>query len=179
MPSESGFVFVRQPQILGRAFGGWNAPYLPAPDETCVNGLVDEAPDLELLAPVRLCVVCFRCRPPGLPEDDVERLNRRLGEALLADGRVYAGTTIYRGVTALRPAIVNWRTTEVDIDLLWSVVRELGQRLSAEIAGEGTGAHDESPGGGEPRRSGEIAGVHPTHRGDIRSRYSGFTPAPD
>jgi glutamate/tyrosine decarboxylase-like PLP-dependent enzyme len=101
-----------------------------------LGGLIDESPDLELLAPVRLCVVCFRYRPPGLPEDDVEQLNRRLGEALLADGRVYVGTTIYRGVTTLRPAIVNWRTTEVDTDLLLSIVLELGQRLSAEIAGE-------------------------------------------
>jgi glutamate/tyrosine decarboxylase-like PLP-dependent enzyme len=162
--------------MLGRAFGAWNAPYLPAPDETRINynnlgpessrraralpiwatlraygregaramverhqdlavrlgSLVDQAPDMELLAPVQLCVVCFRYRPPGMAEDEVERLNRRLGEELLADGRVYAGTTLYRGKTALRPAIVNWRTTEPDIDLFFSVVQELGQRLSAE-----------------------------------------------
>jgi hypothetical protein len=48
---------------------------------------------------------------------------------VLADGRVYAGTTVYEGRTALRPAIVNWRTREGDVDLLVDVVRELGQRL--------------------------------------------------
>lgn len=78
---------------------------------------------------MRLCVVCFRYRPPGVPESAVDSLNASLGRALLADGRVYVGTTVYRGHTALRPAIVNWRTTEADIELLVSVVRELGVRL--------------------------------------------------
>jgi glutamate/tyrosine decarboxylase-like PLP-dependent enzyme len=92
--------------------------------------LVEGAADLELLAPVRLCVVCFRYRPPGVPEERLDELNARLGEALLADGRVYAGTSVYRGMTVLRPAIVNWRTTVADIELFAEVVRELGAGLT-------------------------------------------------
>ncbi|GAA4084117.1 pyridoxal phosphate-dependent decarboxylase family protein [Actinomadura miaoliensis] len=91
--------------------------------------LVERAPDMELLAPVQLCVVCFRYRPPGVPEERLNELNARLGEALLADGRVYAGTTSYRGMTAFRPAMVNWRTTEADVELLVEVIRELAARL--------------------------------------------------
>jgi glutamate/tyrosine decarboxylase-like PLP-dependent enzyme len=87
--------------------------------------LVDEAPDLERLADVPLCIVCFRARPAGVPESDLDELNRKVGAALLADGRVFAGTTVYDGRVALRPAIVNWRTTRADIDLLVDVVREL------------------------------------------------------
>jgi glutamate/tyrosine decarboxylase-like PLP-dependent enzyme len=90
---------------------------------------IEEAPDLELLAPITVFVVCFRYRPPGVAEEDLDTLNRRLGEELLEDGRVYAGTTVYRGRVALRPAIVNWRTTDEDVDLLASVVREIGARL--------------------------------------------------
>jgi glutamate/tyrosine decarboxylase-like PLP-dependent enzyme len=86
---------------------------------------VDEAPDLERLAEVPLCLVCFRVRPPGVPEADLDDLNRRVAAALLADGRVFAGGTVYAGKAALRPAIVNWRTTEADIDLLVEVVRSL------------------------------------------------------
>ena len=92
---------------------------------------VEEAPDLELLTPVRLNIVCFRFNPPGAEESDLNDLNERLGEAVLEDGRVYAGTTVYGGCTALRPAIVNWRTREDDVDFLVDVVRELGQRLRA------------------------------------------------
>jgi len=37
---------------------------------------VDESPDLERLAEVPLNVVCFRFRPPGVPEDALDDLNR-------------------------------------------------------------------------------------------------------
>ncbi|MEV4534762.1 pyridoxal-dependent decarboxylase [Asanoa sp. NPDC049518] len=93
-------------------------------------GLVDAAPELERLADVPLCIVCFRVRPPGVPPAELDDLNRRVGEALLEDGRVFAGTTVYEGKVALRPAIVNWRTTSRDIELFVSVVRELASGLS-------------------------------------------------
>ena len=92
---------------------------------------VDEAPDLERLAEVPLNIVCFRYRPPDVGEDDLDELNLRLGEEVLADGRVYVGTTRYEGRVAFRPAIVNWRTEAEDVDLLVTVVRELGARLFA------------------------------------------------
>jgi glutamate/tyrosine decarboxylase-like PLP-dependent enzyme len=90
---------------------------------------VDEAEDLERLADVPLNIVCFRYRPPGVPEEELDALNARLGEHVLADGRVYVGTTSFAGKTAFRPAIVNWRTREADIDLLVDVLQELGSKL--------------------------------------------------
>ncbi|GAA0813788.1 pyridoxal phosphate-dependent decarboxylase family protein [Spirilliplanes yamanashiensis] len=90
---------------------------------------VEQAPDLELLAEARLCIVCFRAAPPGVPEDALDDLNRAVAAALLDDGRVYAGGTVYGGRAALRPAIVNWRTTADDVDLFVDVVRELVSRL--------------------------------------------------
>jgi glutamate/tyrosine decarboxylase-like PLP-dependent enzyme len=90
---------------------------------------VDEEPELERLADVPLNVVCFRARPAGLGDDELDELNRRLGEAIIEDGRVYVGTTTYDGRVALRPAIVNWRTTERDIDALVELVLELGRGL--------------------------------------------------
>jgi glutamate/tyrosine decarboxylase-like PLP-dependent enzyme len=91
---------------------------------------VDAAPDLERLAEVPLNVVCFRYHPPGLAEPDLNEVNRRLGEALLDDGRVFAGATVFGGRVALRPAISNWRTTAADLDLFVAVVRELGARAA-------------------------------------------------
>jgi glutamate/tyrosine decarboxylase-like PLP-dependent enzyme len=86
---------------------------------------VDDAPELERLAEVPLNIVCFRVHPPGVPEDQLDELNSRLGEALLRDGRVFVGTTTYDGKVAFRPAIVNWQTTERDVDMLVDVVLEL------------------------------------------------------
>ena len=96
-----------------------------------VGAAVEAAPDLELLAPVQLNVVCYRYRPPGIAEGELDDLNRRLGEAILEDGRVYFGTTVYAGKIAFRPAISNWRTTEPDVDLIVTVTRELGAALAA------------------------------------------------
>jgi glutamate/tyrosine decarboxylase-like PLP-dependent enzyme len=87
---------------------------------------IDAAPDLERLAEVPLNVVCFRYHPPSWTEPQLNDINRRIGDRLLEDGRVYAGGTVFGGRTALRPAISNWRTTAADLDLLVEVVRELG-----------------------------------------------------
>ncbi|MFD0687110.1 pyridoxal phosphate-dependent decarboxylase family protein [Actinomadura fibrosa] len=174
VPQESGFSFVRDPELLRGAFGSWGAAYLTAGDGERVNynelgvessrraralpiwaslraygregyramverhldvaahlgALVERAPDLELLAPVQLCVVCFRYRPEGVPEERLDGLNARLGEALVADGRVYAGTSLYRGMRAFRPTALNWRTTETDVERLVEVLRELGATLT-------------------------------------------------
>jgi glutamate/tyrosine decarboxylase-like PLP-dependent enzyme len=88
---------------------------------------VDAEPELERLAEVPLNIVCFRWRPPTASEEELDELNRQLGEALLADGRVFAGTTVFEGKVAFRPAIVNWRTESEDIDLLVDVLLELAR----------------------------------------------------
>ena len=92
---------------------------------------VDAAPELERLADVKLNIVCFRLRPSGVPEDELNDLNQRLLDALLEDGRVFVTGTVYDGKRALRPALVNWRTQEADVDLLVETVRELGAALIA------------------------------------------------
>jgi len=86
---------------------------------------VDTAPELERLAAVPLNIVCFRARPAGVGERQLDEFNDRLGAALRADGRVFVGTTTHGGRTALRPAIVNWQTDTADVDLLVQVTREL------------------------------------------------------
>jgi glutamate/tyrosine decarboxylase-like PLP-dependent enzyme len=92
---------------------------------------VDAEPELERLAEVPLNVVCFRYRPAGVREEELDELNRRLGQAVLEDGRVYFGTTVYRGKVAFRPAIVNWRTRPEDVDLIVPITLELGTSLVA------------------------------------------------
>ena len=92
---------------------------------------VDGSPELERLAEVPLNIVCFRFHPPGLSDAELDDLNARLGAEVLADGRVFFGTTRYEGRVAFRPAFVNWRTTEADVDLVAEVVLELGARLLA------------------------------------------------
>ncbi len=92
--------------------------------------LVDRADDFERVADVPLNIVAFRYRPARVATERLDDLNARIGAQILADGRIYMGTTRYRGMTVFRPAIVNWRTTETDVDLIIDVVREIGGRLA-------------------------------------------------
>jgi glutamate/tyrosine decarboxylase-like PLP-dependent enzyme len=91
---------------------------------------VDAEPELERVADVTLNVVTFRVCPDGVPEDELDELNRELGGELLRDGRVFAGTTVYDGKVVFRPAIVNWRSGEADVDLLVDVLLELARSRS-------------------------------------------------
>lgn len=91
--------------------------------------LVTKNPDLELLEEVVINVVCFRYHPQGQSEDQLNRLNQELGKKILEDGRVYLGTTTYKGKIALRPAIVNWRTETSDIDFMIKVILELAHQI--------------------------------------------------
>jgi hypothetical protein len=65
-----------------------------------------------------------------VPREELDALNHELGEALLRDGRVFAGTTTYEGKIAFRPAIVNWSTERGDVDLLVDVLLELLEGMS-------------------------------------------------
>ena len=98
-----------------------------------VARLVEEADDLELLLPAPLNIVYFRYRPAGVPAEELDELNIRIGQKILTDGRVYVGTTHWAGVVGFRPAFVNWRTTRADAELVLETVRDLGSRLVPEM----------------------------------------------
>jgi glutamate/tyrosine decarboxylase-like PLP-dependent enzyme len=82
-------------------------------------------PELELLAPVALNVVCFRyvCADP-------EHVNREIVLRLYDQGRVAPSSTELGGCYAIRAAIVNHRTSEAEIDLLVDAVLHAGRALT-------------------------------------------------
>ncbi|NCN23765.1 MAG: cytochrome D ubiquinol oxidase subunit I, partial [Gallionella sp.] len=74
---------------------------------------VEATPELELLAPVALNIVCFRYRGA-----DANTLNAALVVALQESGIAAPSATTLNGQIAIRAAIVNHRTTAADIDAL-------------------------------------------------------------
>ncbi len=77
-----------------------------------LGDFVSASPHFELLAPVRLNIVCFALR-----DGDAARRDRLLA-ALQADGRVFLTPTVYQGRPGLRAAFSNWRTGEADLALV-------------------------------------------------------------
>jgi aromatic-L-amino-acid decarboxylase len=82
---------------------------------------IEAEPQLELLAPVALNIVCFRYRSP-----DANRVNAALVVALQESGIAAPSTTTINGQLAIRAAIVNHRTTTSDIDALIDATLALG-----------------------------------------------------
>lgn len=99
-----------------------------------LSGLIDEAPDLTLMAPVTLSVVCFRYVPPGSwPDDYLDQLNRELEVRVQDDGRVFLTATSLDRRFVLRGCVLHYGTTDEDIRYLVDVVRELGRTVHAEL----------------------------------------------
>jgi glutamate/tyrosine decarboxylase-like PLP-dependent enzyme len=87
-----------------------------------------EAEDLEL-TPDRpeLSVVCFRHVPATLA-DDPERLDRyqlALQRAIELDGSAWVSVTTLRGRRWLRAGVVNYLSTEADVDALLETIRRV------------------------------------------------------
>ncbi|WIO74678.1 aminotransferase class V-fold PLP-dependent enzyme [Porticoccaceae bacterium LTM1] len=172
VPYDSGYAFVRDCNLLARAFR-YAADYLPGENierptpgaigpessrrgrsfavwgtikaygrnghreivEHCLDlaqhfaGQVRRLEHLELMNDVQLNIVAFRYNPGGMSEEQLNVLNNRLGEAVLADGRFQVGTSKIGSRTILRPAFSNWRTRFSDVEDFAKVVLEIAQSL--------------------------------------------------
>lgn len=79
-------------------------------------------PELELLGPAALNIVCFRYRATN------DEWNAEIVADLHEAGRVAPSLTRIDGRTAIRAAIVNHRTTEHDVNVLIDSVLTLGRQ---------------------------------------------------
>lgn len=80
--------------------------------------------DFELLAPVPLSIVCFRYKNG---DDD---FNKRLMVEVQRDGDSYLSNAMIDGRFALRACIVNFRTTNADVDRLLDTIRRVARRMT-------------------------------------------------
>lgn len=79
---------------------------------------IEQSPRFELLAPVRLNIVCFALR-----NANAEQRNQFL-ERLKEDGRVLLTPTFFAGKPAIRAAFSNWSTSEEDIPVILEALAE-------------------------------------------------------
>lgn len=86
---------------------------------------ITQLPQLELLQPVMLNIVCFRYRG-----EDADRLNADIVIALQESGIAAPSTTVIGGQLAIRVAIVNHRTSAEDLDAMLEAVLDLGATMN-------------------------------------------------
>jgi glutamate/tyrosine decarboxylase-like PLP-dependent enzyme len=97
-------------------------------------GEVEARADFELMAEPTLSIAAFRYRPRGLAGDEeaLARLNRRIVNHLVGSGAFFLAPTLLKGRTAMRTAIVNFRTTEADLRALLDEAADAGSRLGSD-----------------------------------------------
>ena len=95
-------------------------------------GLVNAEPELELLAPPGLDIVCFRYYADQLDTESANRLNKRLLIELQEGGLAAPSYTTLNGIYCLRAAISNHRSRFEDFDLMVAEIVRIGRRLSQQ-----------------------------------------------
>jgi glutamate/tyrosine decarboxylase-like PLP-dependent enzyme len=95
-----------------------------------LRDLVEATPELELLAPVPLNIVCFRYVDASWDQAQLNRLNEELLIRLHESGVAVPSSTTLNGTYALRAAITNHRSRREDFDILVRKVVELGKEVS-------------------------------------------------
>jgi aromatic-L-amino-acid/L-tryptophan decarboxylase len=105
--------------------------------------LVQRSEDFEMLAPVELSVFCFRYLPARLKsalagadqneqrriEQELNALNEQLLIELQRDGSSYLSNALLGGRFSLRGCVMNYRTTERDMEILLDDLRRLAGRM--------------------------------------------------
>jgi glutamate/tyrosine decarboxylase-like PLP-dependent enzyme len=100
-------------------------------------GRLAEAEDFDALPAVpELSVVCFRHLPPALggrPDHVVDTFQTRLQRALEVSGEAWVSTTVLRGRTYLRAGVMNYLSTEADVDRLLRALRSLSEGVLEDL----------------------------------------------
>jgi glutamate/tyrosine decarboxylase-like PLP-dependent enzyme len=94
---------------------------------------IEATPQLELLAPVALNIVCFRYRCA-----DADRVNTEIVADLQEAGIAVPSTTTLHGRVAIRAAIVNHRTAPADVEALLAATLHFGRARAPAPALETT-----------------------------------------
>jgi aromatic-L-amino-acid/L-tryptophan decarboxylase len=102
---------------------------------------IEQQPELELLAPVTLNIVCFRylgqqdlgqqADTPEATGTSTDRLNAEIIVAIQESGVAAPSTTTVNGHLAIRAALFNHRTTRAEIDQLLELTLRFGKTFSS------------------------------------------------
>src|SRR5262249_36129762 len=90
------------------------------------SALVEAAPDLELVAPTNINIVCYRYRSDGMDAERLKGLNTEIMLRLQEQGTAVISDTTVDGKHCLRVAINNHRTRREDLELLIRETIRLG-----------------------------------------------------
>ncbi|MGE5420801.1 MAG: pyridoxal phosphate-dependent decarboxylase family protein [Chloroflexota bacterium] len=90
---------------------------------------ISKEPDFEIMAPVTISVVCFRFRPQGLTEEELNNVNEKLNHLLNDSGKIYLTHTTLRGKYTLRMVTAQTNVTMEHVEKAWELIRDSARKL--------------------------------------------------
>ena len=94
-----------------------------------LSELILKETDFEILAPVIICVVCFRYIPPGYNEDQLNVMNEKLNHKLNDSGKLYLSHTVLNGKYTLRMVTAQTNVTLEHVENAWYKIKEMAASL--------------------------------------------------
>jgi glutamate/tyrosine decarboxylase-like PLP-dependent enzyme len=91
--------------------------------------LIRDHEDLELIVEPQLCILCFRFRPAGPDDLEIDRINSEIRDRIQLEGHYLMSATRVHGRPVLRVCIINHATRAEHIDGLLCSVLRIGQSL--------------------------------------------------
>jgi aromatic-L-amino-acid/L-tryptophan decarboxylase len=86
--------------------------------------------DFEVLAPVVICVVCFRYSPAGYNEEQLNALNEKLNHKLNDSGKLYLTHTVLNGRYTLRMVTAQTNVALSHVEKAWYLIMKTARNLN-------------------------------------------------
>jgi aromatic-L-amino-acid decarboxylase len=94
-----------------------------------LSEMISKEADFEILAPVVICVVCFRYIPAGYNENQINDLNEKLNHQLNDSGKLYLSHTVLNGRYTLRMVTAQTNVTIGHVQNAWRMIKESARSL--------------------------------------------------
>ena len=91
--------------------------------------MISKEADFEILAPVIICVVCFRYKPAGLDENQLNKVNEKLNHQLNDSGKLYLSHTVLNGKYTLRMVTAQTNVSFMHVERAWNLLKVTARNL--------------------------------------------------
>lgn len=97
------------------------------------ESILRKSDDWQIVSRATMGIVTFRFVPPKATESEINEIHRRMVEAMVTDGFVFANSTSLRGQTVMRLCTINPRTTAEDIHATIQKLDQLARAATNQI----------------------------------------------
>ena len=91
--------------------------------------LIAREKDFEILAPVNINVVCFRFKPEGIIEAEINKINETLNHQLNDTGKIYLSHTVINEIYALRMVTGQTNVRLEHVEKAWDLIRNTARSV--------------------------------------------------